>query len=487
VKKFSPAFVLLIVSFFIVLFSCKKINEPTELGGDILPDNLNTFELSLNTVTKNLLTNDSARVNYYDQVALGDINDPEFGNVHANFCLSFASPVYGSYPFLPKMDTIHTIDSVVLSLAYSGAYGDTLGNGVQNISVYEIDPGSTFRPDTSYRYNDPASDFSGTLLGTKTYTITRLKDTQYIKEPGDTGANFTKYANVVRVRLNNSLGTKLASFDTTSGSSNAGYYSDSVFRKLFKGLAVKSANSGNALAYFDLASANTKLTIYHRYKLGSRDTTVAVSFAHPVYPKNNSTYQGGQSNFVNVQPGASWASALNNTAADKVYIQSSPSGSYASIVIPFLDTLSNKVIHRAEIIATRVASAGDNIFTPPPRLLLDRRRVAAKDSSLIFEKDLQIGSDLSIGYGSFGGTLSNNAYRFNITRYVQGIITKQERIDTLRLWAPLEAFESNAVYYSPNSPIPVNTRVAEGRVVLAGGTYPDPKTRLRLRIVYSNL
>lgn len=487
-KKFSPAFVFLSISFIVIFFSCKKINEATDLGGNLIPgvDNVNTFEIALNTVTKNLLTSDSAKVSYYDDVALGDINDPEFGHVHANFCIGFGSTYYGTYPFLPKKDTTHTIDSVVLSLSYAGAYGDTLSNGSQTISVYEIDPSADFRPDTSYRYNDPNSDFTGTLLGTKTYSINTLKDSFSIKEPGDTGSKVTKVANVVRIKLNNSLGAKIAAFDTSANSSNSGFKSDSAFRKLFKGLAIKSANAGNALSYFNLSDqTNTKLTIYYRYKLSSgSDTTVSISFTHPAYSSSNS-YWGAQCNYVNVQPGSNWATALNNSAADKVYIQSSPSGSYASIVIPFLDTLSNTVIHRAEIIATKVASAGDNTFTTPPLLFLDRLRKGTVDSAYMFQKDLLIGSDGSIGFSSFGGTLKNNIYRFDITRYVQGIVTKKERIDTLRLWAPLRSLEysSSLGYYSQ---IPVNNRVAEGRVVLAGGTFADPNSRLRLRIVYSN-
>jgi hypothetical protein len=477
VKKFSPAFVLLSICSIVVFFSCKKINEATDLGGNLIPgvDNVNTFEISLNTVTKNLLTSDSTKVFYSDHVALGDIIDPEFGHVHANFCVNFGAPSYGSYPFLPKKDTIHTIDSVVLSLAYAGAYGDTLSNGIQTVNVYEIPftgINTSLRSDTVYRYNDPSSDFTGAQLGSATFTISKLKDSFSIINPGDT----FKVANVVRIKLDPSLGTKLAQLDTASG---GGYHSDSLFRTFFNGLAVKANNSGNALAYFNLTDTSTKLMVYYKYKLNGKDTTAIVQYTHRT---------NGQSNYVNVQPGSNWASSLNNATADKIYIQSSPSGSYASIVIPGLDTLSNKVIHRAEIIATKVSSAGDNIFTTPHRLLLDRYRTGAKDSSYLFEKDLLLGSDGSVGYSSFGGTINNNTYRFNITRYVQGVVTRKQRNDTLRLWAPLEAYEFSAALggYLAN-PLPVNTRIAEGRVVLAGGTYPDPNTRLRLRIVYSNL
>lgn len=486
-KKFSPAFVL-IVSFVILFFSCKKINEATILGGDLIPpvDNVNTFEVALTANTVNGLLTDSTRVGYNDQVALGDVADPEFGQVHANFCfrLTPTSP-NGVYPFLSRPDSLPAIDSVVLSLAYTGAYGDTLGNGVQTVTVYDIDPGASFRSDTSYRYNDPSSDFSGTSLGTKTYTIKNLKDTSSIKEPGDTGSKVTKLVNVLRIRLNTSLGTKIADFDTASGSPNAGFYSDSAFNKLFPGLAVKSANSGNALAYFNLADTrNTKLVIYYRYKKNGQDTTAAVTLVHSGF---------GQSNYINVQPGGNWMAALGNPNSDKIYIEGAPSGAYASIVIPDLSTLGNKVIHRAEIIAPRVPSAGENQYAPPSRLFLDHTNKGTPDTAFIFPKDIVIGFDGTIDFSTFGGDLHSDMYRFNITRYVQGIVTRHEPNDTLRLYAPFRPVVFNPDYITQVTPrggyqvLPIGRRIMEGRVVLGGGNYADPSKRLRLRIVYSNL
>jgi hypothetical protein len=477
VKKFSTAFVFLTVSFFLVLFSCKRINEATELGGNLIPavDNVSTFEIALNSITKNALTTDSSKVLYNDRVAFGDINDPEFGHVHANFCFNVSAPSYGSYPFLPRKDTIHTIDSVVLSLRFAGAYGDTLASGTQTLSVYEIPysgPGTSLRSDTVlYKYNDPSSDFVGnTQIGSKTFTITSLDDSTPVVNPGGT----FKVANVVRVRLDNSLGTKLANMSTDAAV--GGYSSDSLFHTQFNGLAIKSANSGNALSYFDPSDTATKLIVYYRYSLNGKDTTGIVQYDHVT---------NGQTNYVNVQPGGNWAASLNNSAADKIYIQSSPSGSYASIVIPALNSFGNKVIHRAEIIATKLPSPGDNTFPPPFRLLLDRIRKNG-DSAYLLEKDLLLGNDGSVGYVNFGGTLNDNLYRFNITRYVQSIVTRHEPNDTLRLWAPLRAWEYSSALHSYVGNLPVNNLVANGRVVLGGGTYPDSTARLRLRIVYSN-
>lgn len=468
-KKFSLAFVLLILSSVSLLFSCKKINEATTLGGDLIPavDNVNTFEVFLDAQTSNHLAVDSTKVLYSDALALGDINDPEFGPTHAGFDFNVTPATTGSYPFLVT-DSLQ-IDSVVLSLSYSGSYGDT--NSMQTVRVFEIDPNTNFRADTFYRYTDPASDFAtaGTELGSASFFPRDLNDSVTVTRPKDT----SKVVNVLRIRFHdNSLGERFAQYDTTN-SSKGGFRSDSIFRTLFKGLAVKADNGGNALSYYNLADVtNTRLIVYFRAIKNGDTTWSSVNFIHSV---------NGQSNYIQRQ----FSSNLSTGGSDQVYIQGAP-GSYASIVIPGLDAMSNKVIHRAEIIATRIPSQSDNIFTPPSRLLLDR---ISGDSSYLFEKDLVLGNDGSIGYDLFGGTLaSNNLYRFNITRYVQSIVTRHQRNDTLRIWAPMRAYEfaSNQAGGSYIQ-IPVNNRIAWGRVVLAGGNYADPNARLRLRIVYSNL
>ncbi|HET9823858.1 MAG TPA: hypothetical protein VFP87_00920, partial [Chitinophagaceae bacterium] len=73
---------LVFLSLLLLFSSCKKINEATQLGADLVPavDNVHTFEISLRSVTKNILFNDTTKVAYTDLVALGDINDQEFGH-----------------------------------------------------------------------------------------------------------------------------------------------------------------------------------------------------------------------------------------------------------------------------------------------------------------------------------------------------------------------------------------------------------------------
>lgn len=458
----------------LIFLSCKKINEATELGDDLLPavDNVHTFEVALKAVTSNILIDDSTKVFYSDRVALGDISDPEFGRTHANIDFNITPSSFGSYPFLKK-DSL-AIDSVVLSLSYQGAYGDTVTNGIQTVRVFEIDQNSGFNDTTLYKFRDPTSDFAttGPELGSATYTINKLKDSTTLIRGSDT----SKVSNVVRIRLNNSLGDRFAQYDTTS-SANGGFKNDSIFRTLFRGFAIKADPTGNALSYFSLSDvSNTKLTVYFRTTGASKDTT-SFDFHHSA---------NGQSNYINRQNGGNYLAYLNSGAGDKIYLQSAP-GSYVSIKIPALDTFGNKVIHRAELLAIKIPSASDGIFSPPSRLILDRTNKLTPDTAFMLQNDLVADATGNIGFSAFGGTLlSDNTYRFNISRYVQSIVTKHEPNDTLRLYAPLRTTIYNSTFKT-YLVIPVIDAIAKGRVVLGGGSHADSLMRLRLRIIYSNL
>jgi len=486
VKKYKLAFLVLGISF-TAFFSCKKINESTELGGNLIPgvDNINTFETSLNTLTNNRLFNDTAKVGYSDLVAAGDVNDPQFGKTHANFSFTVTPATLGVNPFV---DTLVSIDSVVLYLAYTGAWGDTALNGVQTLRVFEVAQGSTFADTVQYRYNDPASDFAvttpGTELGSTTYTIRKAATDTISIRRRDT----TKVAGVVRIPLSTSLGTRFSQYDTTSNPTKGGYHSDlsvaagkdgKIFRSLFKGLAVRSENTGNALAFFSLADTKTKLTVYYKTKVNKDTTLRSFDFVHR---------SDGRANYIRQDVGGSWSAHLNNTNPNDslIYLQASPSGAYASIVIPDLSSFDNKVIHLAEIVGTIPPQYQSAIYTPPTQLFLERQR---NDTlHYIFERDIPVNSlDGSLSLENFGGNLKSNSYRFNITRYVQNVVTRKEANDTLKLYP---AFRTILRFGSNSTVLPLVQllpRVADGRAILAGGSFSDPAQRLRLRIIYSNL
>jgi Domain of unknown function (DUF4270) len=392
-------------------------------------------------------------------------------------------------PFVHK-DSVIAIDSVVLSLSYNSYYGDT--NSSQTLRVYELAQNSTFQDTTTYKYNQADFLTTGPQLGSKTFQVKTLKDSiQHWR-----GKDSTKIANVIRIRLDNSLGQRFKLYDTSSGP-NGGFRSDSAFKKLFKGLAIIPDNAGNALSYIDASDVSkTGLIVYFRAKnsSGTIDTTFT-GFGHYgarlPYTSRPTVFSVGQANIVQRTPGGNYLSYLNNGLPqdDRIFLQSSP-GSYAHLYIQALDTFKNAVIHKAEIIVTPIASAQSNIFTYPTALILDNVNTAM-DTAFTFDNDMGIAlssaTSFTYAFSSFGGLIkSDSTYRFNIARYVQSIVTKKTPNRKLRIYAPVRAF-----LYSPTSGITgrmfINDRVAHGRIAIAGGNYVDAPKRLRMRIVYSKL
>jgi hypothetical protein len=346
-----------------------------------------------------------------------------------------------------------------------------------------------------YRFKD-APDFSAgaSELGSKTFAASSLNDSITIIRRGDT----SKVVNVLRIPLNNSLGEKLSSFDTLQGP-NGGYYSDSIFKQLFKGLVITADPTGNVLNYFRIDVANTSLTVYFQTQRGGKIDTTSVNFAHvPVAPalfplepiiKNPANFRNGKSNRIERTEAAPFTAAVSGSGSPdgSLYIQSPPKGSVAILRVPGLDTLSNNIVHLAELIITRVPDANSNIFTPPAQLILEKLKTPTSDTGYIFESDLLNGG--SVAFNLFGGQIrKDDTYRFKLTRHVQGIVTRDEPNYPMRLSLP---YNANLYIISNNAqlgPAQVLSGIARGRVIVAGGNYtPDPAQRMRLRVVYSKL
>ena len=117
-KKLSPSALIALVLFNVIVISCTKINEATELGGDLIPevDNINTFEATYETVTDNRRFTDTTRIVNSSDLVVGHLNDPEFGKVDAGFHFNVLPTQFGKYPFVHK-DSVIVMDSVVLQLA----------------------------------------------------------------------------------------------------------------------------------------------------------------------------------------------------------------------------------------------------------------------------------------------------------------------------------------------------------------------------------
>ena len=166
-----------------------------------------------------------------------------------------------------------------------------------------------------------------------------------------------------------------------------------------------------------------------------------------------------------------------------------------------LNDLSNRIINRAELIVEQLYDPSNDKFIPPDALMLDVYDSTLGDYKFIpydFLPDLQTGFPIrSPSFGLYGKNTVDGAgnpirvWKFNITRYVQNVLTKQEPLHDFRLYTTQNAIErikegvvSNTGGYRFVN-ILVNSGYVFGRVKVGGGNHPTQK--LRLRIVYTKI
>ena len=240
------------------------------------------------------------------------------------------------------------------------------------------------------------------------------------------------------------------------------------------------------LSYFDLQNDSTRLLFYYRVMSGASVTdTVVASFGFNAFNYANAS-------IIKRTPANGYNAYLKNSTPndDKLYIQSSP-GSFARIRIPGLNKMSNRVIHRAELSFDILPSIQEEIYTKPDKLFLDAEDTA-NSRYIGIPYDFTYQDDFT---SVMGGYPKYDKYLFNLTRYVQGVVTRKEKDYSLRLSAP---FKTNVTELSSagsmtpytaeeKTGFSINTKIAHGRVVLTGGSYAVPTKKARLRIVYSKI
>lgn len=465
-----------------ILFSaCRKINESTDLGQGLIPpiDNINTFDTTIDVLAFNdtiALANDSVRLNRSQEHFLGLINtDPIFGRTDAKIFFELKPVVFTVYPFA-RPDSIK-IDSIVLVLGYVETYGDTLTP--QQVSVYEINQNQNFRPDSNYlirtlnfTYNTAAPLSNPSV---QNFIPRNLDDS--VKAFRDTTLG------QMRIKLDTTFARRLFNYDT----SNA-YKTDSIFKARFAGFAVES-NGGRSVIGINFGSINTKLAIYYNYPKvggGGRDTTVNYFF----FTQQSAAAQYAKRDYS----GTPLDAALGGTTPDPIlYLQNTP-GTFATVQIPALATLSNRVVHRAELIMEQVYDPTDTIFPPPAEMYVDAYDTTLKNYRTIpYDVSFLTGGDFNRQlFGTFplnamdGAGKSIKVWKFNISRYVQHVLTKTLPLYDLRVSSQFVFLERTGIPpVASLVGIGVNPTVVKGRVRLAGGS-PGPQ-RMRLRLVYSKL
>lgn len=459
---------------------CTKIKS-TDIGADLLPaiDNIITFDTTFEVVASTFLTPDSLLPKLgrdvngnAGQFILGHIsNDPQFGKTTASIFFEL-KPDNFPFAFEAVRDSL-TLDSVVLCMRWTNTFGDT--NALQQVNVHRVT--ELLKTDTVY--NTGTSVRFGELLGTKTFAPSVLNDSLYLfKQTID---------RQLRVRLNNNFGRSLLSFDTTSGSP---FKSDSLYRDFLKGFAIVpqvNATAANALMSFAMSDTATYLRIYYKYQKDGKTDTTHKSFTF------NTLYGGaGVNNIVRSYNGSEASShiGLRPRGDSLLFIQADP-GTYSLLKIPGIDEFKQKkgnvIVHLAELSMQEVPTPGrrPTIFTTPEYLYLEMLDSSSKRLLPFLSDGFLNGKFESYLFGGQRRYISNrsnnlvSAYKMNITRYMQGIVTRNNPNLQLKLFAPFSLrYEDLFITFALNN-------LSRGNVVIGGGNHATD--RIKLRVIYSKL
>ncbi len=490
-SKVSPLFIALAS----LIFSCTKI-ESTSIGTGLIPpvDGVNTFDTLLPVITENFYDTTSEVVFATDYHTLGRINnDPLFGTT-TGIVYTEIKPQFFPHGFAGAKAT-RILDSVVMILSYKGIWGDS--NKHQKIDLYEIVNDTLKATDLNRTWRQFA--YNGILLGSDTVDPKTIGSSDTLARHNETDKN------QIRIRITNSafINRFFNVYDSlpVGVSTNNAYLNDSIYKSRFRGLAIVpdtshpvfgGLNGANGLMSISLNDPDTKLSFYYSYKAHvdsvRRDTTTS-NFTF------RTNLDGHGNAIIRDYTGAAAVPFLAAGADNEVYIQTRP-GLSAKVRIPDLGLVSNRVVHRAELIIEQVPhSSLDDVLTPP-NLFLTAYSADSSRRFMLPSNDIELGSNGVENYSTFGGFpfkrtvngVTVQSYNFNLTRYVQGIVTKKHRNYTLELFAPYDDVIYTAEGGVGFSAIVGNgsvNPVAQGRVRVGGGSHSQ--YNMRLRIIYSRL
>jgi len=391
---------IVVLSFGIFLTSCTK--KAKLIGLEVRPTaNLEVESTDTTTLIAFSEVHDSLITDNYSRILLGSMMDPIFGQTTANYYTQLRiNTGIDSLNFGPNP----VVDSLVLSLAYNGYYGDT--TTYQTLKVYELDE-KLVTDSAHYYYAFDKLLHKATEIGRITFQP-QPNSPLYSYGTDDT-TTYDPHISIDLLELNNAFGTKLIStpFDILQNNES--------FIDYINGLCVISepVNSGGSIIYIDLLSSYTKLTLYYRndsatgkiYSMNLYDTTYHFNnFDH-----NN--YQDASSEFK--------AQALDGNKSlgeELIYVQAL-GGVRTKILFPFvknLKSIGNIAINSAELTIKGIED--NNGSTPPSRLTLDQINSDGTTTQGII--------DMVEGDAYFGGFYDsvNNEYKFQIARYIHNLI-----------------------------------------------------------------
>jgi hypothetical protein len=419
------------IFFLSLAFSCKKDGKltPDFENGDLSISFTDTF--SLNTV---VIQEDSLRTDLSNLNLIGLYNDSIFGPVSSSIYTQILLTGV-NVDFNNSISDPALLDSLVLTLDYQALYGDA--TSPMTVEVYKLS--APLYADTNY-YSNSFSARELTPIATTTFTPNLNDD--------------------LRIKLSSSYGDSLIF--------HSPYIDNTAFSSIFNGfyITVKDSVTGTtipqgsgSIAYFDLNSSNTKLSLYYHHNSLEKSGPVQYDFLIGAEGVKFSHFNHNYS-------GTDVESHLNNTPIKDttvVYV-STMAGVKTKIDIPNITDLikdGSVTINKAELTFTIENGSDGNFAEVPPSISLVGIDAAG---SPLFLPDFFEGTD------HYGGILSDDGlfktYTFNISRHLHQIA--------------YSLISDYGMYLIANS-----SSTSANRVVI--GSEKSSVYKIRLEITYSKL
>ncbi len=387
---------LVILSAGIYLTACTK--KAQLIGKEIRPTT--DIEVEMNDtasiVAYSVLTEPIITTNY-GRILLGSTMDPVFGKTTANYFTQLRLKS-GIVNFNFGQNAV--IDSLILTLAYDGYYGDT--TTMQTLRVYELNEKMISDSGFYYYSNDQISHYA-TEIGRTTFqpqpnTPVYLKDSNAV----------APHIRINLMELTDEFGNKFLNTPIETLGDNE------KFDDYINGLCVISdpVNEGGAIMYINILSSYTDLTVYYR-----NDASNDISYIMNLYDSVTHFTQYDHNNYLDASPEFKSQVLDGDTSLgqDKLYIQSL-SGVATKIKFPFIKnfkSIGKIAINSAEL---TVRGLEENNSVMPDRLTIVEVNSDGRAANAII--DVFEGETY---FGGFHDTI-NDEYTFQIARYIQQLL-----------------------------------------------------------------
>ena len=371
-----------------VLFAC---NDPDIIGLDLPGSARFTITNdSIDNFTIKTVSEDSLRSDESQNLLLGQINDPIFGENKGSFCTQMLLTNN-------NIDAINGIevDSVFLTYSISDHYGDLNESEDLEINVYRLS--EDIYKDSNY-YSDESFNYDPNNLVTN-----------YFINEGDSSTS-----SFINIQLDNSFGEII--MNETGGSN---MIDNVAFLEFFKGFHVE-ATASNTILYLNPIADKSRFSIYY-HEIGG-DTALSFDFE-----------LGGDATRINMFN----KKDINDISPDvnQIFIQSM-AGYKAEFDFTNLEEIQTKCLGKSINRVTIDFEAFENNDYPPhEKLYLLREN---NEGKIVFLTDFTIE-----GEGHFGGEFDNNIYSFNITRYFVQLLTNDQYTNKLYLVPVLGSANAN--------------------------------------------